>query len=114
MKKNIFTTLLIILISKIAFSQNITEGYFISPVNFPIQLSGNFGELRPNHFHSGIDISTYRVGKKVRASASGYVSRIKVSPRGYGNALYITHPNGFMTVYAHLHTFKKEINEYIL
>ncbi len=113
MKKNIFTTILIILIIKIGFSQNYQKCYFRPPVDFPIYLSGNFGELRPNHFHSGIDISIYKIGRRICASASGYVSRIKVSPRGYGNALYITHPNGLMTVYAHLHTFSKELNDYI-
>jgi hypothetical protein len=87
---------------------------------FPIKpgetnfLSGEMGELRPNHFHGGIDIKTDgRIGYSTYASASGYVSRIKVSSFGYGNVVYITHPNGYVTVYAHLDKFKKEIADYV-
>ena len=79
------------------------QNYFRSPVDIPIILSGSFGELRSNHFHTGLDIKTQGVvGKRVLASADGYVSRIKISPWGYGNALYITHANGYTSVYAHL------------
>ena len=79
------------------------QNYFLSPVDIPIILSGSFGELRSNHFHTGLDIKTQGVvGKRVLASADGYVSRIKISPWGYGNALYITHANGYTSVYAHL------------
>ncbi len=68
-----------------------------------MQLSGNFGELRPNHFHAGFDFKTNkREGLNVYAVADGYVSRIKVSNVGYGKALYVTHPNGFTSVYGHL------------
>lgn len=77
--------------------------YFGSPLGIPLLLSGNFGELRTNHFHAGIDIKTNGVeGYKVYAVAEGFVSRIKVQERGYGNVIYITHPNGYTTVYAHL------------
>ena len=62
--------------------------------------SANFGEMRPNHFHSGVDIKTDGVtGKPVVAAADGYVVRIAVSPGGYGRALYIAHPDGTTTVY---------------
>lgn len=88
--------------------------YFISPVHFPLKLSGNYGEVRSNHFHSGIDIKTDSVeGKAVVASASGYVSRIKVSAVGYGKALYLKHNNGYTTVYAHLRAFAPAIEQYI-
>ncbi len=85
-----------------------------NPFDFPILLSGNFGELRSNHFHAGIDFKTQGVeGKQMRAVDDGFVSRISVSPWGYGNALYITHANGTTTVYGHLQQFTKEIAEYV-
>lgn len=75
-------------------------------------LSGNFAELRSNHFHTGIDIKTQGVtGKSVLASADGVVSRISVSPYGYGRALYIDHPNGKTTVYGHIESFTGKIAE---
>lgn len=87
---------------------------FISPVRIPQLLSANFGELRVDHFHSGIDIKTQGVtGKEVVASADGYISRIGVSPVGFGNALYITHPSGYTTVYGHLDKFSTEIDKYV-
>ena len=89
-------------------------GYFQSPLNIPLYLSGTFGELRANHFHAGIDIKTnQQQGLPVHVAADGFVSRIKVSPWGYGKALYVTHPNGYTTVYAHLRNFNEEIDEYI-
>lgn len=79
-----------------------------------MQLSGNFGELRPNHFHSGFDFKTnQKEGLPVLASAEGYVSRIKISAVGYGKALYITHPNGYTTVYGHLQKANGAIEAYI-
>jgi hypothetical protein len=85
-----------------------------SPLDIPLSLSGNFGELRSNHFHSGIDFKTQQVqGKTVHAVADGYISRIAVSPWGYGNVIYINHPNGLTTVYAHLQGFEPAIAEYV-
>lgn len=87
---------------------------FRSPLEIPLYLAGNFGELRSNHFHAGLDIKTQgREGAKVLAVAEGYVSRIKVSPFGYGLALYIRHPNGYTSVYGHLKKYNEEISEYI-
>lgn len=84
------------------------------PVDIPIQLSATFGELRPNHLHAGLDIKTQGVeGKKVFAVADGYISRIGVSPYGYGNVLYITHYDGYTSVYAHLQRFSGEIAKYV-
>ena len=83
----------------VSAQQDIPKGYFRNPLDVPINLSGNFGELRTNHFHAGIDIKTMQQeGLKVYAAADGFVSRIKVSPVGYGYALYIDHPNGYTTV----------------
>ena len=88
--------------------------YFRNPLEIPIILAGTFGELRTGHFHSGIDIKTQRkTGLKVHTAAEGYVSRIKISNWGYGKALYITHPNGYTSVYAHLKKFSKKIEAYI-
>lgn len=85
-----------------------------NPFDFPILLSGNFGELRNNHFHSGIDFKTQGAeGKPVHAVQEGYVSRISVSPWGYGNGLYISHPDGTTTVYGHLQRFSKKIADYV-
>lgn len=91
-------------------AQNYPQNYFRSPLDIPLYLSGNFGELRSNHFHAGLDIKTEGVeGKKVLAIADGYVSRIKVSPYGYGKAIYITHPNGYTSVYGHLKKYSDKI-----
>jgi murein DD-endopeptidase MepM/ murein hydrolase activator NlpD len=82
------------------------KGYFGSPLDIPFLLAGNFGEPRASHFHMGIDIRTQeKEGLNVYAIGDGYVSRIGVSPYGYGNALYITYPNGFTSVYGHLQRF---------
>ncbi len=90
------------------------KDYFRAPLDIPIQLSGTFGELRTNHFHAGLDIKTGgQENLSIYAVAEGYVSRIKVSPKGYGNALYIDHPNGFTSVYAHLNKFTGDIGKYI-
>lgn len=88
--------------------------YFGSPLDIPLILAGTFGELRPNHFHAGLDIKTQqREGLNVLASAEGYVSRIKIAHWGYGKVIYITHPNGYTTVYGHLQKFSDRIEAYI-
>jgi len=91
------------------------QDYFRSPVDHDIKLSGTFGELRPNHFHAGIDIKskTGKIGQNLYAVADGVVSRINIKSSGYGNALYIDHPNGYTSVYAHLDKFPKEIADYM-
>ncbi|MFQ8826463.1 MAG: M23 family metallopeptidase [Alistipes sp.] len=87
---------------------------YASPLNIPLRLSANYGELRGGHFHAGIDIKTQGViGKPVFAMDDGYVSRINVSPSGFGKALYITHPDGRMTVYGHLERFTEPIEAYV-
>ena len=80
------------------------------PFDFPLLLSGNFGELRSNHFHGGLDFKTQgKVGKPLLAIADGYISKVTVTPGGYGNALYITHDNGYTSVHGHLDAFLPEI-----
>lgn len=94
--------------------KNYPQDYFSSPLTFPLYLSGTFGELRGNHFHSGIDIKTQgREGLPVLAAANGQVYRVKISPYGFGNALYISHGNGYNSVYAHLQSFHPKIEAYI-
>ncbi len=89
---------------------NYPKNDFRSPVDTTMSLAGNFGEIRPNHFHAGFDIRTNnREGMPIYAAADGYVSRIKVSAVGYGKALYIAHPNGYTTVYGHLLNFDNDI-----
>ena len=90
------------------------KDYFSPPLDIPMQLSGNFGELRPNHFHAGFDFKTQqKEGLKVYASADGYVSRIKISTFGNGKTIYINHPNGYTTVYAHLQKAVGPIQDFI-
>lgn len=85
----------------------------INPLDIEPSLSGNFGELRPNHFHGGLDLKTGgREGLDVRAAADGFVSRIRIAPGGYGKAVYIDHPGGYTTVYAHLRTLNDSIMRY--
>jgi murein DD-endopeptidase MepM/ murein hydrolase activator NlpD len=86
---------------------------FRSPIDAEIKLAANFGELRDNHFHSGLDIRTDgKEGWNIYAVGDGYVSRILMSRKGYGNALYIDHPNGLTSVYGHLSGYNKEIRDF--
>jgi len=87
---------------------------FIPPLNIPLYLSGTFAELRSSHFHAGIDIKTQqKTGFPVIAVKNGYVSRVKIQSGGYGKTLYITHPDNYTTVYAHLESFEPELNNYV-
>ena len=88
--------------------------YFGNPLNIPIKLAGNFGECRSNHFHSGLDMKTdSKENYPVYAVADGYVSRIKMQNGGFGHALYIQHPNGYTSLYAHLNDYAPAIQEYM-
>lgn len=113
MKKAIFGFLLLFSIASIA-QDKYSKDIFRSPLDIPLVLSGTFGELRSNHFHSGIDIKTQqREGLKTYAIADGTITRIKVSLYGYGKVLYIAHPSGHTSVYGHLQKFGPEIEEYV-
>lgn len=93
-------------------AQKYPQNYFAAPMDIPLNLSGNFAELRNNHFHTGIDIKTKGVtGIPIKAAADGYISRIRIQVYGYGKVLYITHPNGFTTVYAHLEKFSPRVQK---
>ncbi len=90
------------------------QTYFRNPLDIPIFLAGNFGECRPGHFHSGVDIKTLgKEGQPVHAAADGYISRIKMEKGGFGHGLYITHPNGYTTLYAHLSDFTPALQKYV-
>ncbi|PTN02043.1 M23 family metallopeptidase [Mangrovibacterium marinum] len=105
-------TLLLFLINR-PYTPTIKADYFAAPVKIPMLLAGNFGELRSNHFHSGIDIKTQgKTGIPVYAPAEGTLSRIKISPWGFGTALYIDHPNGYTTVYGHLSALRDDLAKY--
>ena len=91
-----------------------SQPHFGVPFDFPLYLSGNFGELRSNHFHGGLDFKTQGVvGKPLLAIADGYISKVTVTPGGYGNALYLTHDNGYTSVHGHLDRFLPEIAELV-
>lgn len=109
------TILFLILGYLSGYTQNgVPKDYFTHPLGIPLAVSGTFGELRSNHFHSGLDLRTEgREGLDVFAAASGEVTRIKISHFGYGKALYVRHPNGYTTVYAHLKKFSPEIEAYV-
>lgn len=87
---------------------------FYPPLDIPMILSGNFGEIRADHFHSGIDIKTQgTIGHPVHAIEEGYVSRIKVQANGYGKSIYIDHPGGYTSVYGHLDRYREDIAEFV-
>jgi hypothetical protein len=114
-----FFFLALVFISRFSFAQrppamNYPKGYFSSPLNIPVLLSGNFGELRPNHYHMGLDLKTLaRENLPVHAAADGYVSRVKIESAGFGRAIYITHPNGYTTLYAHLNNFNPQLEAWL-
>jgi len=115
---NVFIFIVPLFSSNVSAQVNpVLPGYFMFPImpgktNF---LSGSMGEIRPNHFHGGIDVKTnQQTGLPVYAAADGYVSRIEVSTYGYGYQLYLTHPNGLVTSYAHLESFAPAIADFVL
>src|SRR5574343_418509 len=98
----------------ISTAQPYPQDAFVSPMDTPLFLSAPFGSLRDNHFHSGMDIRTNeKEGLPIYAIADGYLSRIKISPIGYGKAIYIDHPNGYTSVYGHLLRYEGAIADYI-
>ncbi|WP_373398106.1 M23 family metallopeptidase [Algoriphagus halophilus] len=117
MKLNKYLILLLLVVQSISvYSQEIDKGYFISPIKPGVRnyLAGNFAELRPNHFHTGLDFKTGgQEGEPILAAADGWVHRIKVSSFGYGNVIYLKHPNGKITLYGHLRNFNKELSDYM-
>lgn len=108
MKKNFILTSFIFCIISLVYSQD-----YVPPMDIPLYLSGNFGELRTNHFHSGLDFKTQGItGIPVKAIKDGYVSRISISPYGYGRAIYVDHADGTTSIYAHLERFAGQIETF--
>lgn len=94
--------------------KNYPQGYFQWPVGAKVALAANFGELRSNHYHMGLDCKTdQRVNLPVYAAADGYVAKVKIEPFGFGRAIYINHPNGLTTLYAHLNDFYPALETYV-
>lgn len=109
-----FLSFFLVIAIHLSAQDNYPKSDFRSPLDIPLYISGTFGEPRNTHFHAGLDFKTQNIeGKNVYAIADGYISRIIVSGWNYGNALYVTHPNGYTSVYAHLSKFNKEIAAYV-
>ena len=94
--------------------KNYPQNYFQWPVGAAIGLAANFGELRPNHWHMGLDCRTDQTeNRPIYAAADGYIAKVKIEPYGFGRCIYINHPNGLTTLYAHLNAFEPVIEKYI-
>jgi murein DD-endopeptidase MepM/ murein hydrolase activator NlpD len=120
MNKKYLLIILFLCFHLFGFSQTIIQSktypqnYFRYPLDLPPSTAGSFGELRPNHFHSGLDFKTNnRTGYPVHAVFDGYVSRLRIQFGGFGHAIYITHPNGYTTVYGHIERFSPEMEKLI-
>jgi len=95
-------------------AQTYPQNYFRHPLDIRMELVANFGEIRTNHWHMGLDIRTQRrVNLPVYAAADGYIARVVVEPGGFGQAIYINHPNGYTTLYAHLNSFFPALSQYV-
>ena len=94
--------------------KNYPKGYFRWPLNLKPEIVANLGELRNNHWHMGLDIRTaQKENQMVYAAAAGYIAKIKIEPFGFGRAIYINHPNGLTTLYAHLNDFNPALEKYV-
>lgn len=114
MKHLLLTLILFIWVLLIQAQSSDNYSLFVKPLELPPAVSGSFGELRTNHFHSGLDLTTNgKTGYEVHCSDKGYVSRIKVSPFGYGKAIYVNHPSGYTTVYGHLEDYSPRIDSMV-
>src|SRR6478735_144469 len=111
--------LVLILINTVASAQvfpdkTYPQQYFQWPVAAKIGLAANFGELRPNHYHMGLDCRTdQKENLPVLAAADGYIAKVKIEPFGFGRCIYINHPNGLTTLYAHLNDFYPALEKYV-
>ncbi len=114
LKANYIIIVISLMLGSFSDEHKLPEANFLFPMDIAPRVSGSFAELRSNHFHSGIDLSTQgKVGIPVKSMDVGKVSRLKVSATGYGNAIYIAHPNGYTTVYGHLDKYAPKIDSVI-
>lgn len=91
------------------------QGYFRNPLGIPLSVTGNFGELRPNHWHMGLDLRTnQKENQPVYSAANGYLAHAGIRPQSFGRFLIINHPNGLSTLYAHLNKFFPELENYVV
>ena len=103
-----------LILGQIFTPKNYPKNYFKWPVGAAVGIVANFGELRPNHFHMGLDCRTdQKENVPVYASADGYIAKVKIEPYGFGRCIYINHPNGLTTVYAHLNAFEPALEKYV-
>jgi hypothetical protein len=106
--------LLVFFFAGLAQQPSYPKGYFRYPLAIPPKLNANFGEMRPNHFHMGLDLFTERrENLQILAAADGYVARVKIEPGGFGRAIYLNHPNGLTTLYAHMNDFMPELEAWL-
>ncbi len=104
----------IVLFSQPSAKTEYVKGYFRYPLDISPKLNANFGEMRPNHFHMGLDLFTLRKENlPIYVAADGFVSRVKIEAGGFGNAIYIQHPNGISTLYAHMNDFYPALQQYV-
>src|ERR1043165_8542661 len=104
----------ILFLHLILSAQSYPKYYFRNPLGIPMQLTGNFGELRSNHWHMGLDIRTNeKENQPVYAAAEGYIAKVRIEPFGFGRSIFINHPNGLTTVYGHLNDFFPELEQYV-
>ena len=112
-KKLFVITGLLLFVTK-GLAQKYPQGYFRQPLNIPLALVANFGEIRAHHWHMGLDIRTQqKVNLPVYAAADGYIARIGIEAGGFGQAIYIAHPNGYTTLYAHMNAFYPALASYV-
>jgi murein DD-endopeptidase MepM/ murein hydrolase activator NlpD len=115
----LFSSLILILILLVGYKTAVGDERKASlnyrvPIDLPVSLSGSYGELRAAHFHAGVDLRVGGVsGAPLYAAEDGYISRVSVSPGGYGNAIYIDHPDGKTTLYGHMHEFAPKIAKWV-
>ena len=115
MKKIKVLFVITLLNSSSIFWSQVDKTTYHSPLSIPLKLSASFGDIRPNHFHMGVDFRTDgKVGLSLFSIEQGYVSRIKITPLGYGRVIYVNHPNGVTSVYAHCSAFEKSIQKIVL
>ena len=100
--------------AQIFTAKNYPKNYFVWPVKATPALAANFGELRPNHYHMGLDCKTEKKQNlPIVAAADGYIAKVKIEPWGFGRAIYVNHPNGLTTLYAHLNAFYPDLEKYV-
>jgi hypothetical protein len=109
----IWSSILLIISFTKELSQAQSIDFYCPPLQTDLLLSGTFGEIRSNHFHSGIDFKTGKNGVPVFSIGDGYIVRIKISTVGFGKVLYINHPEGYTSVYAHLHSFNDDLERFV-